>query len=262
LGAARNRLYYTSPPPSPTPLLLPPPPSLTPHPHQVAFSDCTFDGNESTNGGGALFIKGSGTQITVTDTTFKNNHAFPTGGAIYVMTQTGTPAILTITDCTFTSNYAQYESSSNPGVALRGGAIDNQGCTITITDTTFTYNKVRYLSSSGTVNNNNSGEGIGGAICVSEGGTVTMTGGSFSSGNAARKGGAVMALSGSNGGNPAPTTTFTATATYFSNNDILYPYYGAYGGAIYNEDATINLNGCKVSESTGEGKRTAIKESS
>jgi len=69
-----------------------------------------------------------------------------------------------------------------------------------------------------------------------------------------------MAISGSNGGNPAPTTTFTATATYFSNNDIMYPNYGAYGGAIYNEDATINLNGCKVSESTGEGKRTAIKE--
>jgi len=145
-------------------------------------------------------------------------------------------------------------------VSLRGGAIDNQGCTITITDTTFTYNKVRYLSSSGAVNNNNSGEGVGGAICVREGGTVTMTGGSFSSGDAARKGGAVMVFSGPNGGNPSPTTTFTATATYFSNNEVKYPYYGSYGGAIYNEDSTINLNGCKVSESTGESKQMAIKE--
>ena len=172
--------------------------------NNTSISGTKFTSNEANNGGaiynhGEQDVQGNSAKLTITDATFSENYATKTGGAIL------SGSDLTITNSQFDKNSSDYMS----------GAIGVQGGTINITDTDFTnntsrwggaiYAPVAYRDTNGNIIDTNS--------------IINITGGKFD-GNSAEGAGAVGLL-----------TQSTITGTTFSNNSATLDPDG--GGAIF-----------------------------
>jgi predicted outer membrane repeat protein len=138
-------------------------------------------------------------------------------------------ASVILTDCEFSENQSSYDC---------GAMFVTSGASVTLTDCTFSNNQASNENGAGS--NEDYNKGLGGAIKCRDGGTLTLTGGSFS-GNKAWKGGAIWVH---NSGSDSKIVW--ATGTSFSNNG------GANarcGGAIYAE-AGFTLDDCTFSGNT------------
>ncbi|HVX75488.1 MAG TPA: autotransporter domain-containing protein [Bradyrhizobium sp.] len=196
----------------------------------------SFYGNFADEGG-AIYNEGT---ATIASGTFSGNSATSLGGAIY--NRSGT---VTITGSSFSGNSADYggaiinygavtitdSSFSGNSAADGGGAIDNVTGTMTITRSSFS---------------NNSTNDSGGAIAIGQSAAVTVADGSFSD-NSAIYGGAISNFEG----------TATIVDSSFSNNSA-----GNYGGAIYDEGGTFNLNVSEGETSTFSGNTASGQASS
>jgi CSLREA domain-containing protein len=101
-------------------------------PATTVVSGSTFQGNvamNATDGWGGAILLWDGAQVTVSQTTFGANVARLAGGAIYVQ---GTGSVLTIGDSQFDGNFVQDALST-------GGAIASEG-TVSVTNGTFSLN--------------------------------------------------------------------------------------------------------------------------
>jgi len=237
----------------------------------ATINDSTFNGNIQVgtgDGGSAIFNIGT---MTITGSKFKNNDALASdGAAIFTygdinvsdtkFTNNAGGAIvnylaqLTVTDCTFTGNFALFN----------GAGIFNDNGDVTVTDSTFTGNQAIF---------------DGGAIFNADG-DMTVTGSTFTENFAANGGGIFtdqgkltiancaftdnwvtadagsiynyygdLTLSGSTfTGNLAHVnagaiinwgTSNISECNFTSNN-------ATYGGAIYNREGTLTVTGCHI----------------
>nr|WP_255590928.1 Ig-like domain-containing protein [Methanobacterium spitsbergense] len=190
----------------------------------VTINNLTLTNGTATNGG-AIYNSG-GVNVNVNNITFTDNTAVNGyGGAIYYDGN-----ILTVTDCTFTSNRAGFGGciynrgsmtvdgstfTDNTAFGV-GGAIGNDGGTVTVNNSTFTSNSAIYN---------------GGAI--SNYGTVTVTDSTFTTNSANSGGGSIF-----NNGN---TSTLTVNNSTFTSNSA-----NSGGGAINNFYGTLNVSFCRI----------------
>ena len=195
----------------------------------LTLNDATLTGgNTSTTGnsGGAIFVDGGPTTLSVSGSTFSNNIAGGSGGAIF----DDATVAFTITNTTFTGN-----SAAGGG----GGAIfDNTDGGMTLTNTTFSGNTagagdggaVDDNSTNGlTINNstftgNSTVDGPGGAIFDNSTGGLVFNCGSVTNNN--------VSSTGSNGGGLFDNSTngIRITGVVFTGNAAT----AGKGGAIYN----------------------------
>ena len=212
----------------------------------ATITDSTFTGNSAGTYGGAIYNRST---ATIIDSTFTGNSAEGNGGAIFNY------STATITDSTFTGNEAEYRGGAifnDSGTATitgstftgneannRGGAIFNDSGTATITDSTFTGNSAEYYGGAisndygtatitGSTFTGNEAKYGGGAIYNS--GTATITDSTFTGNEAERWGGAISNYETANIIANESDTTFTGNTT------------GGVSNALYNSDATTNLN--------------------
>ena len=129
------------------------------------IANCIFEGNSATDGygGGAVWLSGSITNVSITNCTFQNNNAAH-GGAVAV---NGSTVDVSITNCTFQNNSATYGGAvwldgstlnvhildcifQNNGNASNGGAVWLSGSTgnVSITNCTFLNNEA-YVNGGG-----------------------------------------------------------------------------------------------------------------
>lgn len=94
----------------------------------LILNNCIFI-NNGANSGGAIYNNGN---IVLNNCTFKSNTASVSGGAIYNLQSN-----LTITNSTFTENYAKIKNGM-----LQGGAIANYGNNLTIDNCSFVKNHI------------------------------------------------------------------------------------------------------------------------
>lgn len=171
----------------------------------VTVTGCTFTSNtasstSSDKGGGAIYLNGAGATVTIDDCTFTGNQTTNQCGAAICAPSTATSNSLTITNSTFTGNYAKGW----------GGAILHKAAgSVTISDCTFS--------------ENHSG-GDSGAINLAGTDTdFTLTRVTFNANYAGSDHGGVMWL------DPAKSYTFTDctfTGNYSAGS-------GKKGGAVY-----------------------------
>jgi predicted outer membrane repeat protein len=132
----------------------------------AVLDNCTFTGNTSVNGGGAVCIRYAQTNTQITNCTFTSNTSESVAGAIYV--RDGAAPV--IDNCTFNSNRTAtfgagiYTNASNPTIKNceftqntggTGSGIRNENSDSTIEDCVF-------------VNNG----GVSGAIAAEDGGAI------------------------------------------------------------------------------------------
>ncbi len=155
----------------------------------LVVNDCTFNNyNRAYISGGAISVQ-NGT-LTVNGSTFSGNAANTSGGAIEVVAGTAT-----LDDDIFSSNAAN----------TSGSAIDNQG-TLTLTGGLFTSDNT---------------DGVGGGL--NNGGIASLAGSTFTNDNAGKTGGGIENASGG---------TLTVSGSTFTGNES--DYYGSGGGGIEN----------------------------
>ena len=176
----------------------------------------TFSKNTTPKNGGAIYLAGS-TMTASGNNLFTENTAANHGGAIYVVYTTNedkssNPAILTMTDGTFTSNSA-----------LGGGAVSvRSGCEASFNGTVFENNSVSGFA------NEDDGDGEGGGAVYVGFGTVNLTDAILNGNTSTGFGGAVNSMS----------STVNVTNGEFSDNSALY------GGAIYSQSkSNVTVNG-------------------
>ena len=210
----------------------------------LIINSVTLAGNEDDGGGGIWLQNGT---ITASSVRFTGNDAGAltddeldtTGGAFHI---SGSTAAATLTSCTFTSN-----SSSI------GGAVHAEAGKLTISSGSF--------SSNGQATDYSDMAEYGGAIYISSGAAVTLSGTpSFTGNTASISGGAVYSVNALNitGGtfsaNNAGTyggavytanSTLTITGGTFTGNNA-----GISGGAIHNESSTLTISGAAFNNST------------
>lgn len=161
------------------------------------------------NHGGA--IRNAGT-LTLTNCTLSNNHAGVYGGAIYNI------GSLTVSGCTITGNTVGENGSAY------GGGIYNIG-NVTITNSVLSYNSANPGSGFG--------NGNGGAICNYLGGTMKVSGSTFTGNYATVEGGAIHNVG-----------TLTVTGSDFTGN------IAQFGGAIMNRKM-LTIGSCTFLDNTG-----------
>lgn len=158
---------------------------------EINISNSTFTGNTSTSKGGALAINGwdSATTATLTDCTFSDNTASDYGGAIRLE-----EGILNVNGGSFSGNTA----------SKQGGAIwiNTAKVSAGIVGATFTQNGGCTAASP---------YGQGGAVYTANGGTVEISGCTFTS-NSARVGGAIGSV------DPSNTNTISVDGCDFNGN--------------------------------------------
>lgn len=234
----------------------------------ATVTNCTFTGNETKSGGGAIRVEKSAS-MTVNGSAFTGNSADTVGGAINC--DNGT---LTVANTTFADNTSKGTS----------GAVNlTNKSTATITDSTFDGNKstadnagaIKVNKSSlvlnGTTFVDNTTPENGGAIFVegkindSTYANVTATGCTFKTNSADKTGGAIKGETGvvitladsdfiqntskgtTGGAIDLYRSTVNATDCTFEKNTA-----NTYGGAIYlNKEAVANLTGCDFTENVG-----------
>lgn len=212
----------------------------------LTLTNVSFNGNNATDDGGALFVGNSGSTVDLTDVTMQVNTAVDSGGAIF-NNGTLTADNLTLNDNTATNGGGIYNSGTvildNQTAVQRnivtqsGGGIYNVvggDLTITMTDVT-------------------SNEAANGAAVYNEG-TLQVTGSNLGSGNAATQSGgglfnsgqatllnsAVVQNDGATGAGIYNEDTLTASNSTLSRNE------GANGAGIYNQSGTVTLNNVTI----------------
>ncbi len=154
-------------------------------------------------GGGAIELH-NGATATIFGSTFSGNFS-RSGGAIFNDTYKNAVSTAAVEGCVFDTNSADYQ----------GGAIYNYA-TMTVADSVFSGNSV---IDTGT----NSWTSFGGAVANTKNGSMTVTGGTFSS-NSAVQGGAIATFIDFGSSDTANLTVSGAT---FADNA------ASYGGGIY-----------------------------
>ncbi|WP_420628354.1 choice-of-anchor Q domain-containing protein [Candidatus Leptofilum sp.] len=212
----------------------------------LTLTDVSFNGNDATNDGGALYVSSSGSSVNLTDVTMQTNTAVASGGAIY---NNGT---LTADNLSLTDNEA-----------VEGGGIYNNGTVMLNNQTAVQRNMVTqsgggiYNDSGGDVtitdSDVSSNEAVNGAAVYNEG-TLQVTnsnlgssniamqagGGLFNSGQATLLNSAVVQNDGATGAGIYNEGTLTATNSTFSRNE------GANGAGLYNQSDTATLNNVTI----------------
>jgi hypothetical protein len=204
-----------------------------------SVANCIFSGNSATNGGAMYNLDAS---PTVTNCTFTGNIASPgDGGAI--LNDGSSPVV---TNSSFSDNYAeQYggavsnEHESAPelanctftgnSVSGYGGAIENEDSSPTVTNCTFTENAA-YLA--GAMDNDDS-------LAVVDNSTFT--------GNSAYVGGAMI-----NSLAPSRVTNCTFARNHATTMAGATDDPGAWGGAMYNQDASPVVTGSTFTGNRGD----------
>ena len=200
----------------------------------------TFTGNTAVGNGGALYLaEGAGNTISkarfVGNTAGKTgNESEPSGGAIYL---TGTASQLTLTDSYFEGNTAgtQFDSDSTGNRGF-GGALRNNGGTVTIDNCDFTLNKASrgcaVQSAQGTMTVTDSkfykNTGLRGGGIIMKGGTLYVYRSEFRD-NVVQFGGGVI-------GDMAELVKIDDHCTFTGNNA------SSNGGAIYNNIGKIEIS--------------------
>jgi hypothetical protein len=171
----------------------------------LALNDLTIAHGDASSAGGV--IENGGTTLTITNCTFSNN-------LTTVITNEGSPSVLTVANSIFSGNTADE------------GIIFNNGGTLTVTNSTFSGNtSTSDLGSGGIIN--------GGMATVDR---STFSGNSAPSGS----GGAIR--------NEANAQTLTITNSTFSGNSALGP--NEEGGAIFNHGTLTITNSTFSGNST------------
>lgn len=221
----------------------------------VDIKDSVFDGNRTTDGdkggqGGFIYnaSKDAGTIIRLTNTEVRNSYSKKSGGAMYNQC-----AQMTFINTIFEGNEGSV-----------GGAINHAGGTLTAIDTSFIKNKARDTKSEG-----------GGAIIMSGGSKLILSGnGSFEGNEAPYRGGAIYAS-----GKSARVSinidgyTFTGNKTTSERGGAIYILQGDLtangttfqsnssannGGAVVGENSTLTMNGCIFAENTAKNYGGAV----
>ena len=223
----------------------------------VAFStlnftgNVTFDSNWTGNYGGAVVVYDFKNSLNFNGATrFANNHAVVFGGAMDVWGGQATVAFNGVT--TFDGNYIFYEQDVNSFDSprhindqhARGGAINigyiasaGGGASVTFNERVAFSNN--YVVSTGTrVNNQNA---LGGAISVYGNGVAQNYRLLFNSG-ALFQGNYVYAATGTGNGGAIYYDSAASQLSLASGTRFLGNYAKTYGGAIYLQAGTINLN--------------------
>jgi predicted outer membrane repeat protein len=197
------------------------------------ISHCTFQSNISAGGGGAILMAGS--SATITDCAFVDNRSIDvSGGAIHIID--GSPMIR---DCTFDRNATT--------MSLRGGALALQNSTATIERCRFRRSNavrdggavhvdasvVTFVDCSFIANEVSHTNGTGGAVCLTQGSTMTATGCEFFENEVPAGGGAISLWDGSHA---------TITDTRIESNEC-----GTSGGGIHL--AADGVDTCSVQNS-------------
>lgn len=129
----------------------------------LTLSNSTISNNSGTSGGGIYNDRSS---TTARNCTFSHNGS-TNGGACYNLSSLGSPASLTLNNCTFSSNFGGGTSSS-------GGAIYNNGVSVTasltVGNSTFSKNQVPTAGHGGAIFN------IGASATVQIGNTILSDG--------------------------------------------------------------------------------------
>jgi len=172
-------------------------------------------------GGGAIEIH-NGATASVSGCTFTAN-ASRSGGAIYNDTYSGLVSVAEVDDSIFNANAADYQ----------GGAIYNYAI-MTVTGSTFTGNKV-------TDSDPYSYTSFGGAVANTKGGSLTITGGTFSE-NSAVQGGAIATFIDYGS---SDTANLTVADAAFSGN------VSTYGGGIYIQTGMTDATAVSGSDFSG-----------
>lgn|GEM_PF-734824 len=207
----------------------------------LTVDGCTFTGQNALRGeGGAIYTVLTKTKVT--NSSFTDNWVYRgSGGAMYSSGRSYQGNEVTVINCSFTKNSAQYNAGAiyasysvlnitgstftNNSADNFGGAIQNNiGSTLTVTDCSFT---------------NNTSRSLGGAILND--GICTVNSSTFTNNSATTYGGAIY-----NGGSKFYTMTVTVRDSNFTNNT------SQEGGAIWGDaDGTY----VKVSNSNFTGNR-------
>ncbi|MBR2584871.1 MAG: hypothetical protein IKE64_05500, partial [Thermoguttaceae bacterium] len=177
----------------------------------VTISGGVFERNQSAYGGGVVFLENGGT-LEVSGGEFSGNVVdYRGGGAIYA---NGVSASITISDGSFLSN-----------TAPRGGVIcaDCVSADVTISGGTFSGNYVNY----------------GGIVYLENGGTLDITGGTFSYNTASSNGGVIYAN--------ATSAVVTISVGTFSYN---FAYKG--GGVVFLNGGTLDIGGGTFSDNVAD----------
>ncbi len=188
------------------------------------ISNSSFDGNSSTNNGGAISSISSNLSITAdasTPTIFSNNSA-NTGGAIYVLSPN--PSTTSIVNTNFNQNSS----------LTQGGAVYFDGATngiLSITNAAFT---------------NNTAVTNGGGALISQASSATITNSSFNNNSAQQNGGGLIA-EGSLGG--ITISADVSTPSTFNSNTAVN------GGGIFisSQSATIGDTIFTANQASGNG---------
>ncbi|MBR2695032.1 MAG: right-handed parallel beta-helix repeat-containing protein, partial [Thermoguttaceae bacterium] len=191
----------------------------------------TFSGNTATKNGGAVYADST---LIMNGITFSDNNSWLNGGAVY------SSAATEVTDCDFTGNNALHNN-----MQAYGGAIYFESA-LTVTDSTFTDNKAYReggaIAGNGDLVVSNStftrswiGGYYGGAIYVSETGTLTVSDSVFTENSASAQGGAIAKI-----GLEASISRcdFIANDTFIQASEN--------GGAIYAKDCEMTVTDSKL----------------
>jgi len=227
------------------------------------FTSCTFSGNSSASGAGAMFMDGYA-NYTLTTCTFTGNSATE-GGAIRT---TGT-TVANINGCTFGGSASgTYNHSTGTGGAIYALSsasvnIGKSGSTATVFRGNYTTGSkggaIRHQSSGALTCNGvqfienhsdpTTGNNYGGAVCIDNGyATITITDCEFDSNYCTVYGGSALSYQ---DGKASPAGSLTVNNTTFTGNHNNYTgtdntNYATYGGAIRlgNDTAKCYFNGC------------------
>ncbi|MNK37605.1 Chlamydia polymorphic membrane protein (Chlamydia_PMP) [compost metagenome] len=156
---------------------------------KIEFNNLIIRNNETTSGGGAVYILADGTgTLTFTNTTFSDNKSATSGGAVYILREAG-QANFIFDKTIFSGNQNGTATTRIGGAIYYSNAYDTDGTTVgvlTIKNSKFIANvsgglagAIGYISGRSNITNtvfsdNKSGTN-GGAIYVSTGGTKTVT---------------------------------------------------------------------------------------
>ena len=184
----------------------------------MTVTDALFAGNATEGeanstyapGGGAIEIH-NGATASISGSTFGAN-ASRSGGAIYNDTYNTAVSTATVEGCVFDANMVDYQ----------GGAIYNYA-SMTVSSSDFTGNKVVETET-------NSYTSFGGAVANTKGGSLTVTGGTFSM-NSAVQGGAIATFVDYGS---SDTADLTVSGASFDGNA------ATYGGGIYIQTGTAD----------------------
>ncbi|MBF0420287.1 MAG: DUF4347 domain-containing protein, partial [Magnetococcales bacterium] len=242
----------------------------------LILNDSTIS-NCSASSAGAI-LANNGTHITLNRDILTGNSATGSGGSGGAIVAAGASVVLTINNCTISSNTATV------GVNSYGGGITSMFATTTINDSIISNNSAYgyagvYISSGTatiercTIDSNSTTTGDGGGVGVVSGGTLLLYDSTISYNSSAAAGGGVIINSGSGtidnctfygnsgstvGGIHIASSTVTITNSTIANNTGT----SQTGGISLNASATVNLANDIIANNTVGGVESDIDNTS